>query len=227
MAQEFKGFDPRQNCMKVLSNATTGDQMMIAAWVFGYIAHKQNTIRPVHLENNKVVLGNVARACRNAPHKTMLELIGSSEKKTGPGSEDDARALLKRFVQPGADRVALTARLKPRPEDIQAVFEPGAAARLIPYYDRLYTPGAQIGPKSGQTDVLVTWTTTDMLRQGKPILKDFPGGYEVVRNHLKGRHPIVRFKFVRPGEKLGLAFDGLIFVNNRWVLLPKAYRALQ
>ena len=33
--------------------------------------------------------------------------------------------------------------------------------------------------------------------------------------------------FVEPGESLGLAFDGLIFVNGRWVLMPKPWRVLE
>jgi len=28
------------------------------------------------------------------------------------------------------------------------------------------------------------------------------------------------------GKTTGLAFDGLIYVNNRWVLMPKPWRAL-
>ena len=38
--------------------------------------------------------------------------------------------------------------------------------------------------------------------------------------------PIGRFKFVEQGETLGLAFDGLIFVNDHWVFMPKPWRAL-
>jgi len=38
--------------------------------------------------------------------------------------------------------------------------------------------------------------------------------------------PIVRFKFVEKGETSGLAFDGLVYVDGRWTLLPKPWRSL-
>ena len=39
--------------------------------------------------------------------------------------------------------------------------------------------------------------------------------------------PIVRFKFVKQGETTGMAFDGLIYVNDRWVIMPKPWRVLK
>ena len=37
---------------------------------------------------------------------------------------------------------------------------------------------------------------------------------------------LYRFKFVKPGEGLGMAFDGLVHVNGHWVIIPKPWRAL-
>ncbi|MGJ5620789.1 hypothetical protein [Sulfitobacter sp. MF3-043] len=55
---------------------------------------------------------------------------------------------------------------------------------------------------------------------------EFPGGYKDVLQYFKIDVPIVRFKFVQKGETLGLAFDGLIHVNGRWVTMPKPRRSL-
>ncbi|MEO0482746.1 MAG: hypothetical protein AAF138_03905, partial [Planctomycetota bacterium] len=60
-----------------------------------------------------------------------------------------------------------------------------------------------------------------------PGLADFPGGYKDVRGMMQGSYPIFRFKFVAPGERSGMAFDGLIYINDRYVLMPKPWRALQ
>jgi hypothetical protein len=57
-------------------------------------------------------------------------------------------------------------------------------------------------------------------------LNEFPGGYKDVLAHMKPGIPIVRFKFVEPGKRLGMAFDGLVHVNGRWVLMPRPWRAL-
>ena len=39
--------------------------------------------------------------------------------------------------------------------------------------------------------------------------------------------PIVRFKFITKGETLGLAFDGLVYLDGQWKILPKPWRALR
>ena len=35
---------------------------------------------------------------------------------------------------------------------------------------------------------------------------------------------VYRFKFVEPGEDLGMAFDGLVNVNGHWRIFPKPWR---
>ena len=91
----------------------------------------------------------------------------------------------------------------------------------------MYTPDAVIQPKPEHKQLLTTFTTTGHLKAGDPVLDEFPGGYKDVLDYFVADVPIGRFKFVEPGETLGLAFDGLIFVNNRWVFMPKPWRALE
>jgi hypothetical protein len=81
-------------------------------------------------------------------------------------------------------------------------------------------------PKEGQTDLLIVFATTRELFDRKPVLGEFPGGYKDVLQYFKIDVPIVRFKFVKPGETLGYAFDGLIYLNGRWVIMPKPWRAI-
>jgi hypothetical protein len=73
----------------------------------------------------------------------------------------------------------------------------------------------------------VVRATTAGLLAGDAVLSDFPGGYKDILPYMIGDHPIVRFKFITSGETLGLAFDGLVFVNDRWVLMPKPWRYLE
>lgn len=225
-AQEIGSFDPRDPCVKVLGESDTVEQMMVAAWAFGYLAGKQGTVRPVHLENNKAVLQNITKACIERSGASLLELLDNSRKSSGAGSEAEARSVLMKFYEPGADLAALTWALKPSEADIRAVYADPLASKLVEMYAGMYTPGVAIGPKADHNDLIVVHTTTSQLREGKPVLRDFPGGYKKVVSQLLGDFPIVRFKFVTKGETLGLAFDGLIFVGDRWVLMPKPWRAL-
>ena len=44
----------------------------------------------------------------------------------------------------------------------------------------------------------------------------FPGGYKRVADKFKPGLTVYRWKYVKPGEKLGMSFDGLVYVNNHW-----------
>ena len=136
----------------------------------------------------------------------------------------DARARLLAFLQPDAERARLTWAMKPTEADIRAVYADPLASKLIAAYGEMFTPDVSIGPKDAQTEVLTWYATTKELREGNPILREFPGGYKKVAGLMQGEYPILRFKFVEPGETMGLAFDGLIFVNDHWVLMPKPWR---
>lgn len=225
---QSRGFDPRQPCGDILRAAPDVDKMMVAAWVFGYIAAAHDNPRPVDLANNKVVLRNIIDACVEDDTRPLLALVQGHQDGggDGPGSEADARALLERFLEPGADLAALTAALKPTEADVRAVYGEPLAGKLVAMYAQMYQPGVQIGPKPGQNAVITVRGTTDSLKRQDPVLRDFPGGYKEVLTHIVGDYPIIRFKFVTEGETLGLAFDGLIHVNGRWVLMPKPWRVL-
>lgn len=146
------------------------------------------------------------------------------EPETAP--EGSAKALLDPFVQPNADHAALTKALQPTHDDYLAVFEPDFAAVIEESHRPLWeSPDMVVMPNEGQTEVLLFETTTDDIRAWTPEVKDhFPGGYESIHEKFQPGLTICRFKFVKPGETIGMAFDGLIYVNGRWVLIPKPWR---
>ncbi|AXI46825.1 hypothetical protein C1J03_12800 [Sulfitobacter sp. SK012] len=227
LAQEG-GFDPRQTCGEVLMDASDADRMMAAAWTFGFLAANTNDIRPVDRQNNTTLLGNLDRACAASPNTTLLALVGGSAKHTAdvPGSEAEARALLMKFYEPGTDRNALTQALLPTPEDIRFVYAEPLASALVKTYGESFGPGTTFGPKPDHNEVLMAYGTTRQLAERQAVLREFPGGYKDVLQYFRADVPIVRFKFVTKGETLGLAFDGLVFVNERWVIMPKPWRSL-
>ncbi|MBV1864683.1 MAG: hypothetical protein KUG74_09625, partial [Rhodobacteraceae bacterium] len=137
------------------------------------------------------------------------------------------RELLLQFFEPDADRAALTAALKPNEADIRAVYGAPLAGKLVATYNAMFTPGVEIGPKPEHVELYSVLTTTGKLKSRAVALDAFPGGYKKVLPYFLGNQPIVRFKFVKLGETTGLAFDGLIFVNGRWVLMPKPWRAIE
>ena len=145
-----------------------------------------------------------------------------------PGTADGAKALLAKFVAEGADTAALTTGLRPTSADYAAVFVGDAAKKAEAAYGPAWEAGQLVvRPKAGQTEVLLSQATTDQLKAGDEAAKAFPGGYAKVVDQLKPGLTLYRFKFVEPGKELGMAFDGLVYVNGRWAIFPKPWRALR
>lgn len=232
-AAQEPGIDPDEPCGQALRRAGDTEKLMVAAWLHGYRSATGEASGPVDLATASGLLNDLFTACLKDESQSLNQIMSppqSAQVATEPqsgGSQADAERLLQRFLDPAADRVALTAQLKPSPQDIADVYAEPLASKLVASYAQTFTPGIRIGPKPDQDALLVYYATTGQLKSGDPVLSKFPGGYGDVLQYFRGDHPIVRFKFVAAGEELGLAFDGLIFVNGRWVLMPKPWRALE
>ena len=156
---------------------------------------------------------------------------GAEESKTGgavfPGTEAGATSLLNQFVKPGADHAALSKQLRPTAADYTAVFESDVSTKVASLHGPAWDSGQLvIAPKAGQTEVKVFSTTSDEMKSGSGTAMDFPGGWKQIAPKLKPGLKIYRFKFVEPGKDLGMAFDGLIYVNGNWRIFPKPWRAM-
>lgn len=141
------------------------------------------------------------------------------------GTEAEARALLEKFVAPGADHTKLSVRLQPASDDYRAVFDEEFARRAEATYGPVWKSGQLVvKPKQGQTEVRLISATTDDLKAWNERAENFPGGYEQVAGKFKPGLTVYGFKFVEPGESLGMAYDGLVFVNGNWRIFPKPWR---
>jgi hypothetical protein len=144
-----------------------------------------------------------------------------------PANEEGAKQLLSEFLKADSDKLALTAALKPRPEDYNAVFaNEEMSKKAQSYYEEMWKMmGSQpISPKAGQSSLLLVSATTDELKAGTGKSSEFPGGYKDAAANLKPGLTVYKWKFVKPGETLGMAFDGLYNVNGRWAIMPKPWR---
>ncbi len=145
-----------------------------------------------------------------------------------PGTEDGAKALLAEFAKPGADLPTLSKTLRPTKADYDAVFMPDLAAKA----DAVYSPawdGGQlvVAPKAGQTQLLLKHATSDELKSGTGGATGFAGGWKDVGAQLKPGVTFYRFDFVEPGHDLGMAYDGLAYVNGNWRIFPKPWKVMR
>ncbi len=222
------GFDPREPCAKVLERDDVLGKVMLASWVYGYLAAAQGAQRPVDTANIRVMLRNISKACATNGERSVLSLVQASRPAPAsqPGSQANARAMLERFLAPDADIAALSQALFPTEADVRALYRDPLASTIVRDLLPRFKPGVRFSPKPGQDSLIVVHATTDQLIDGDAVLRDFPGGYKEVLSYMNRGIPIVRFKFVENGKTTGLAFDGLVFVNGRWVLIPKPWRYL-
>lgn len=148
-----------------------------------------------------------------------------------PGTKDGAKALLQEFMKPGADTKKMTMELRPTKEDYRAFYvDERTADRAEAYFDKLWSSGnAVVAPKEGQTDLKLFSATTEDLRDSAGESSEFPGGLKTLAStdNLKPKLTIYGFKFVKPGESTGMAFEGLTHVNGNWRLFPKAWRFME
>jgi hypothetical protein len=143
------------------------------------------------------------------------------------GTEKAARALVEAFVKPDANVAELTRKLRPTRADYAAVFEGGAAAKAEAAYGPDWDSGSVvIEGKPEQTDVILAHATTEELRAWTGGASEFPGGYRKAAPFLKPGLTFWRFKFVKPGETSGMAYDGLVWVNGHFTIFPKPWRVL-
>jgi hypothetical protein len=143
------------------------------------------------------------------------------------GDEASARALLEKFLAPGADAATLTKALRPTAADYAALFDAPTAAKLQPQYDKFWDKDPMvIRHKAEQTELKLWASTTEELQSGSGGAREFPGGWKKIAPHLAPHQTWYRFEFVKPGETLGMAYDGLAFVHGHWVITPKPYRGL-
>jgi hypothetical protein len=229
-----KQLDPGERCSDVLQFENSMDRVMVGLWAFGYVSHATGKMKVVDPKANKRVLAFLQKLCDRNPDKAFsgvveefTALLLAKRATNGKTSRPDARKIIRRFLAPNADYAALTSALKPTPDDIQTVFAEPLAGSLTVMYRRLFKPGVKIRPKPEHTDFLSWQSTTRKLKNGSPDLRNFAGGMKKVSRFFIKNVPIVRFKFVKAGNTTGLVFDSLYYVNGRWVLMPKPWRALK
>ncbi|HRC55726.1 MAG TPA: hypothetical protein PKU97_07375 [Kofleriaceae bacterium] len=151
---------------------------------------------------------------------------GASSLSKYPGTEEGAKQLLPEIR--GSDAKAMTLALRPTSADYKAVFTDDVAGKLEEAYAKLWSdPNAVIGADPANTELALWKATSEELQQWTgEASANFPGGYKRVAAKLKPGLVVYRWKYVKPGETAGMAYDGLIHVNGRWSWYPKPWRMM-
>jgi len=132
-----------------------------------------------------------------------------------------ATPLLAAAPTAGAAGVAAFA---PRPEDYARVFNATIAPAMELHFSALWARTPEITAHAEQTELQLWSARADQLGGESP---GFPGGYKALAPHLVPDRIWSAWKYVRPGTTLGMAYDGLVWLDDRFVWFPKPWRALK
>ena len=118
--------------------------------------------------------------------------------------------------------------LKPRDEDYARAFGPLVADGIRAAYERLWKEGA-VAPraKPGQSELALWLASSDDLIAWTGNAERFPGGYRKLGGWLQPGLTWIRWKFLEPGETLGMAYDGLVWMDDHWAWFPKPWHAMR
>jgi hypothetical protein len=118
----------------------------------------------------------------------------------------------------GANRAAI---FRPRDEDYPLVFKDHLEPRTA-HFQALWAMEVEITAPPQNTEIIVTSARADEL----PTATWFPRGYHTLAGLVPDRIWLA-WKYVEPGERLGMAYDGLVWLDERFVWFPKPWRVVQ
>jgi hypothetical protein len=122
----------------------------------------------------------------------------------------------------------LVRSLRPREDDYEKVFVGEAINLARQGYEPMWDASLKIAyPSSEQTALLCYVAPAGMLAEENELSWHFPGGYRAIASWLNPHRVWVRWKYVKPGETSGLAYDGLVWIDDHWTWFPKPYRVLK
>jgi len=141
--------------------------------------------------------------------------------------------LIKTQVMPILEALAtdrtqeVTRLLIPQDADYEKVFVGRAVSAAHEAYTTLWSAPLDLTyPTAEQSSVRCFVAPAGMLGEENELSHEFPGGYRKLARWLNPHNVWVRWKYVRPGETSGLAYDGLVWCEDHWAWFPKPYRLL-
>lgn len=120
----------------------------------------------------------------------------------------------------------LVEKLKPRDEDYAAVFVGDSARLARDGYAQLWKNPPKALGKANQTRVKAFAAQADAFLDDNEFSREFPGGYRGVATQLQPDKIWVTWKLFEAGGELGMSYDGLVYLRDRWAWFPKPWRVL-
>jgi hypothetical protein len=117
--------------------------------------------------------------------------------------------------------------LKPRAGDAAKAFVPPHDDRARVAYDALWAAPPPPTPAAPGSRLVLHLAPAGMLHGDNELSRPFPSGYRRIAGMLSPHRVWACWKLIPPGRDAGMAYDGLVWLDDHWAWFPKPYRWLQ
>lgn len=115
---------------------------------------------------------------------------------------------------------SLAGALTPRPDDFARAFTAQAADAAARAWAQ--APPARVAVIEGAGELQIALAPVAMLGDDNDLSRQFPAGYRAIAHLLAPGRVWARWKY----PQAGMAYDGLVWLDDRWVWFAKPYRLL-
>lgn len=224
-------FDPQDSCTSVLKQ----QKETAGIWTFGYLAGRTGSTLSIDDDQLDAMISDIAQECLQSPDAsyfaTVEQFFGfATTRAVEPAATADSadpQSLLDKFADGDQPLGEILLSLRPRPEDVRAVFPEPMASNLLEMYEELF--GERLAGEDFPTPFVIkssTFTTTMGLAT-HPILDEISGGFKNVLGEFQVDVPWGTIAIDFPSADDGMKLHGMTFVNGRWVLMMRPWRGME
>ncbi|MCF6302446.1 MAG: hypothetical protein L3J13_04495 [Devosiaceae bacterium] len=227
-------FNAEDSCTLILKQ----QKQTAGVWAFGYLAGRVDS--SLSLDDNQInaLTSDLSDICLQSSDATFFAVV---EQHFGfitkPADEPamaaeatpdsaDPQSLLDKFADGERTLSEVLISFKPTPEDVRTIFPEPMASNLIEMYEDMY--GERLANEEFPSPYTVGSSnfTTTMGLANDPILDEISGGFKRVTDKFLVDVPWATVKILFPSEDDSMSLHGMIFVNDRWVLMMRPWRGL-
>lgn len=129
-----------------------------------------------------------------------------------------AEPLIRRLDDP-----RYTAALQPTAAELEELFDAALGRALAPALAELYRQPPLAQPGDRYPSLAVTAANAGLLRWPNELSEKFPRGYRNIAGWMNPRYIWCAWRWHDDAGN-GVRYDGLVWVERRWLWLPKVYR---
>ena len=116
-------------------------------------------------------------------------------------------------------------QLQPDIEDCQQLFDSDIAQRVVKLCADVYRQRPHLHAIAADAEILACAAPAGLLRWSNELSDKFPGGYRDIAGWMQPDKLWMTWKVSDPGGST-VRYDGLVWVGERWLWLPKIHRGL-